>query len=130
MTNGGAMANHLTEAEQELDRHHDVVMDEVTLPGVVSEAGTHDSNMSRVMEGMDDAMADMMSHCSGAGMGEVHEMMTNMQSEMHAHTGALENAADLGSAQTLCASHVADIREMLSTMHGALGRTGCRMMSW
>lgn len=128
MDGSAGMQIDLAEADEELVRHHEVVMGASSLPGVVTEAGTHDSNMSRIMEGMDDSMGGMMSHCSGAGMSEMHEIMTHMQSEMRSHAGALESSADLGSAQRLCESHVAEMRDMVSTMHDALGRTGCPMM--
>lgn len=124
------METDLAEVDEELGRHHGAVMDAASLPGVVEEAFAHESNMSRIMEGMDDSMGGMMSHCSGAGMSEMHEIMTDMQSEMHSHAGALESSTDLGSAQTRCDSHVAEMREMVSTMRGALGRTGCGTMRW
>lgn len=124
------METDLAEVDEELGRHHGAVMDAASLPGVVAEAFAHESNMSRIMEGMDDSMGGMMSHCSGAGMSEMHEIMTDMQSEMHSHAGTLESSADLGSAQTRCESHVAEMREMVSTMRGALGRTGCGTMRW
>ena len=126
----GAMEGHLAEAEEELDRHHGVVMDSTSLPDVIEEAGMHDSKMGRVMERMDHAMGGMMSHCSAAGTDEMHDAMAAMRSEMHDHAGALENAADLRSAHALCESHFGEMSEMFSGMQRGLARASCRMMRY
>ncbi len=128
MSGSAAMEGHLAAAEEELARHHGTVMQATSLLDVTEEAGTHESNMGRVMGGMDDSMGGMMSHCSGSGMNRMRQMMTAMQSEMHDHASALENAADLATAHTACEAHVAEMDEMLSSMHEALGRVDCPMM--
>jgi hypothetical protein len=129
MMGSGPMEGQLEQAQEELDRHHGAVMAATSLPEVFEEAGMHDSSMGQVMDGMNDAMGGMMSHCSGSGMDEMHDGMSGMHSEMRDHIGALETAADLGSAQSLCESHVGEMRQMLAGMQHALGRSGCRMMA-
>ena len=128
MTGSGAMESHFAEAEEELDRHHGAIMGAASMPDVIEEASMHDSSMGRAMDGMDGGMVGMMSHCSGGGMDQMHETMSEMRSEMHAHVGALETATDLGSAKESCESHVAEMREMFAGMRHALDETGCQMM--
>jgi len=126
--NGGTMGDELAEAEQELDRHHGAMMAARSLPSVDEEADVHSSNMGEVMARMTEAMGGMMSHCSGARMGEMHELMTALRYQMRDHAEALENATQLDSVQTLCASHVGEVRGILSSMHDGLGRAECGMM--
>jgi hypothetical protein len=127
MSGNQAMERHLDEADQELDRHHGAVMNAGSLLEVGGEATRHDEKMGQVMDKMDGAM-DMMSHCSGAGMSEMHDMMSAMATEMGEHSAALEAAGDLGSAQALCEAHVTVMHEMISDGHDAVGRMGCQSM--
>jgi hypothetical protein len=127
MSGNEAMERRLDEAARELDRHHAAVMDAGSLPEIGEEATTHDENMERIMDDMGGAM-DMMSHCSGAGMSEMHDMMTGMKAEMLEHSTALRAAGDLGSAQGLCESHATEMRAMISDGHDALGGMGCQGM--
>ena len=100
------------------------------MPDVSEEAGRYDSGMGRIMDGMNDAMGSMMSHCSGSGMDEMHSSMSGMQAKMRAHVDVLETTTDVGFARALCESHVSEMRGMLSNMQHALGRTGCKMMGF
>jgi hypothetical protein len=122
------MNHRLAEAEEELDRHHLVVMDAGSLPAVMEEADNHDSRMGRILDGMDDAMGSMMSHCSASGMSHMHEMMSGMQNEMREHAGILEDVTELSAAQSFCESHVVDMREMLTSMQDVLDQAECGIM--
>jgi len=122
------MEQQLLDARHELDRHHSSVMAAASLSAVESEAGSHDSRMGRIMGDMDHAMA-MMSHCSGSGMGEMHDMIDGMESETRNHVAILEGAADLDAAEAACGEHVTRMSAMVDRMNDALGRTRCPMMN-
>jgi hypothetical protein len=125
---GETTDERLAEVEVELNRHHGAVMGATSLSDVVAEASNHGANMHRIMDEMGSPMQGMMSHCSGASMRQMSNMMSRMDTQMRDHTAALQDVTSIGSAQALCVSHVAEMREVIAGMRGTLGNADCGMM--
>jgi hypothetical protein len=119
--------HRLSELEGELHRHHGVTLGAATLNDVVNEANRYHTNMMGLMDDLGDSMGTM-SRCSDTGMGTMHDHMSAMSTEMHRHWSTLRGAGDLSSARTECASHVAEMHDMIWTMHDTFERSHCRMM--
>jgi hypothetical protein len=72
-------------------------------------------------------MGVMMSHCSGSGMGMMHERMGGIDSEMRSYRGAMTDAPTLANAREVCTAHTGHVTGMLDDMQRYLGTVGCTM---
>ena len=126
-----AMHEGMASMQEEIDgvrlenaRHEAVVQAAVSLPEVLAELAHHEQVMAGTMSHMDGAMSKM-SHCSGAGMAPMMDVMKQMRATMPTHRAALEEAADLGSAQAEVRRHSGAVIEMMVMMERLLPDAGC-----
>lgn len=126
MNDPGAMRDLVDQARAENDTHLAAVGEALSLAAVATETARHDGRMEQIMGDMDDTMAGM-SHCTGAGMADMHGMMTGMTTEMDGHHTAMQDADDLAAARAEADRHAAAMTGMMDGMDGAMGHAGCGM---
>lgn len=123
-----ALGGSIDSARLEVVRHQDAVTNADTLTALPAEIDRHDHNMGDIMDTMDTRMGGMMSHCSGPGMGTMHDRMDGIASEMRSHREAMTGAATLADAQSECTLHTHRMNGMLDAMNQSLSTVGCSMM--
>lgn len=120
----GSVASDLVQAEQEVQRHHQVVMNASDVARVVTETTAHDERMRGILDDMYDSVSYDM-HCSHDGKGQMHEMTTNMDHAQGEHMGGLHGGRSLEALQAACTAYVAQMHTLLEDMHHALSGTSC-----
>lgn len=121
----GALAENIRSARLEVARHQDAVGVTSALAEVPAEVDRHDRNMDDIMDTMGTRMSGMMSHCSGSGMGMMHDRMSGIGSEMRSYRGAITDVPTLIDARELCTAHTLQVNGMLDDMQRSLGTVGC-----
>jgi hypothetical protein len=121
----GLLAENIRSARLEVSRHQNAVSAASALTEVPAEMTRHDREMGNVMDMMDSRMSGMMSHCSGSGMGMMHDRMGGIDSEMRSYRDAMWDAPTLADAREVCAAHTRQVSGMLDDMHRSLGTVGC-----
>lgn len=122
-----ALGQNIQSARLEVARHQNAITAASSLTDVPSETDRHDRAMSDITYMMDNTMGAMMSHCSGPGMGTMHDRIGNMGSEMQSDREAMLNAGTLPEAREECTAHTHRMNGMLDEMQQSLGNMGCMM---
>ena len=112
------MKSDVSAMRVENQRHYDAVMGLDTMGKILDEEARHDTAMTSRMRMMNDSMGGM-SHCSG--MMEMKEMMGDLDTMMGDHTATMRAAQSPSEAQSLCAAHYEQAKQMLDRMGGSLG---------
>jgi len=132
MNQGGeAMSAALADARAENERHASACGAASSIPNMMSEVDRHDGRMGGLADRMDDAQkhmreGSMMSmHCSGPSFDHLSSGVTDMHSEMAAHSGRMHSADSLEAAQVECAKHTDTMRVMMDGMMDDLDSMPC-----
>jgi len=132
MNQGGEeMSAALTDARAENEGHASACNAVSSLPDMMSEVGRHDGRMGSLAERMAEAqnhMRDggMMSmHCSGPSFDHLSSSVTDMHSEIAAHSERMHAAASLEAAQGECSTHTNTMRGMMDGMMDDLDSMLC-----
>lgn len=123
-----AIADSVQSMRVEVGRHRDAITGAVSLTDVPPETERHDRAVADITHIMNTTMDGMMSHCSGSGMGMMHDRIGSIGSEMQSDREAMLNAQTLADARAECTAHSHRMSGMLDDMQGALGSFGCAMM--
>lgn len=123
-----ALAESIHSARVEVTRHQNAITAAPALTDVPPEVDRHDRDIGDITDMMDTRMSGMMSHCSGSGMGMMHDRIGTIGSEMHSDRDAMLDAETLAEAREECTAHTHRMNGMLDDMQGSLGSMGCSMM--
>jgi len=118
------MASELARAEDEVQRHHEVVMHASEATQVMSETTEHEARMRGIMDEMYESVSDDM-HCSHGGQDSMHSMMVSMDHAQDEHMGGLHEGQSLEALQAACTAYVADMHRLLENMHHAQAGASC-----
>ena len=118
------VASELARAEDEVQRHHEVVMNASDTTQVNSETAEHDARMRGIMAEMYESVSDDM-HCSHGGKDSMHSMMASMDHAQDEHMGGLHEGQSLEALQAACTAYVADMHGLLEGMHHAQAGASC-----
>jgi hypothetical protein len=120
----GSVASELARAEQEVQHHHQVVMNASDVARVAAETTVHDERMRGILGDMYDSVSYDM-HCSHDGKDQMHSMTTSMEQAQGEHMGGVHGGRSLEALQAACTAYVAQMHTLLEDMHHALVGASC-----
>jgi hypothetical protein len=126
MSDPDRMRTMIEDVREENDLHVALANGATMLGELREEVSRHDAAMDDMMEEMGGAM-DGMSHCTGAGMGDMRAMRHDMMGEMDRHRSTIDQATDLGGAREDVGHHDGVMQGLLGGMDEAAHRMGCQM---
>jgi len=120
---GRSMGRELAQAEAELQRHHEVVMNASDVTRMADETAHHDARMQGILKDMGDWSGHM--RCSQSAEGQMHSMMATLRLDHAVHMNELHGNRSLEALQSACAGYVADMHTVLDDMHHVLAGASC-----
>jgi hypothetical protein len=122
-----SLSGDVSDAELEVDRHHQAIEAAEQLDEIREESLRHGAVMDPLMNHMGDSMASMHT-CMGDRAPGMFQMLDAMHEYVDEHRALLEGARDRVSAQRACATYHGGMYQMLEDMRSAMDQTRCGMM--
>jgi len=121
---GRSMALELEQVDDEIQRHHQVVMNAWDATEVTAETAEHDSHMQAMLDDMGDSVSHRM-RCEHGAENQMHSTMETMRRELAEHMSELQGDPSLGALQAACTAYVTDMHALLDDMHHVIGTMSC-----
>jgi hypothetical protein len=123
--NVSALTAEIDTARSEAVRHQAAIVKATSLDEVATEIDAHDLDLSAPVNMLSTTMASMTSHCSGSGMGTMHDQLSSLQAEMLSDHDAMVSAASLTAAREETTAHTERVIDILDEMDASIGTMGC-----
>ena len=120
-----AMRGYVEDTRLETTRHLQAARAATTMTDIRVEMASHADGMGSMVADIDVTMADMTSHCGGAGMDDMRGMHADLDLEIGQHGATMNAVGDLPAAMTEIERHAAAMMTMMDGMSTAMTRMSC-----